>query len=99
MKERTETTLENLEKAMVSLHEYLKDPIITNRDRAGVIQGFEFCYELFWKAFKKIAEDHGKTPGSPKQAFSEALQIGLITPEEELLWIQIMKDRNLASHT
>lgn len=98
MSERTLKTLANLANAVASLREFVKEPILTNRDQAGVVQGFEFCYELFWKAFKKIAEDQGGSVGLPKQAFAAALQVGLISPEEEQKWILIMKDRNLTSH-
>ncbi len=36
---------------------------------------------------------------TPRQAFSSALQVGFIPPEEEAVWISMMKDRNLTSHT
>lgn len=89
----------NLEQALTSLEEFLAEPIRTNRDRAGVIQAFEFTYELAWKIFQKIAQEEGLHAGTPRQAFASALQAGLIHPEEEATWVGMIRDRNLTSHT
>jgi nucleotidyltransferase substrate binding protein (TIGR01987 family) len=83
---RINRSLQNLRLAVASLEEFLAEPIRTNRDKAGIIQAFEFTYELAWKTFQKIAQDEG-------------LQAGLILPEDEAVWIGMMQDRNLTSHT
>ena len=97
--ERLARSVTNLKLALSSLEEFLTEPVRTNRDKAGVIQAFEFTYELAWKTFQRIAQDEGLNVGTPRQAFASALQAGLIPPEEEAVWIGMMQDRNLTSHT
>jgi nucleotidyltransferase substrate binding protein (TIGR01987 family) len=89
----------NFSLALASLEEFVAEPIRTNRDKAGIIQAFEFTYELAWKTFQRLAQDEGLQVASPRQAFSSALQVGFISPEEEPVWIAMMQDRNLTSHT
>ena len=97
--ERLARSVTNLKLALSSLEEFLTEPVRTNRDKAGIIQAFEFTYELAWKTFQRIAQDEGLNVATPRQAFASALQAGLIPPEEEAVWIGMMQDRNLTSHT
>lgn len=64
----------------------------------GVIQRFEFTYELCWKLIKYFLEIEGiEEAKSPRSTFREAFQYGLIDNGEQ--WIDMLKDRNLTSHT
>jgi nucleotidyltransferase substrate binding protein (TIGR01987 family) len=81
------------------LDAFLKLPIQNNRDIAGIIQAFEFTFEQCWKSIQKIAGAQGVEVGSPKSAFSYALQNSWIRLEDELSWLELLKDRNLTSHT
>ncbi len=90
--------LQNLKNSLDRLEEYLKLPIVNDRDRAGTIQGFEFCFELSWKTIQKFAREMGVVFASPKQAFSYAIQEGLIPVEQEKSWLAMLDDRNLTSH-
>ena len=65
--------------------------------RDGVIQRFEFTYELAWKTAKEYLEDIGivdKT--SPKAVIKEAFAQKLIIDEKS--WLLMLNDRNLTSH-
>lgn len=63
----------------------------------GVIQRFEFCYEICWKLMKYYLESEGiQEAKSPKSTFREAFKIGIIENGEE--WIDMLNDRNLTSH-
>jgi len=66
-------------------------------ERAGIIQAFEFTCEIMWKAFKEVAEEEGILAASPKSACKAAFQLGVI--QEEAIWLSIITDRNLTSHT
>ncbi len=96
--ERIGASLENLNKAFGQFSSFLKDPVLSERDKAGVIQAFEFTVELFWKTFQRIAEENGLSPGGPKQSLMAAFQLKLIPSQEEQLWLTMLKDRNLTSH-
>ncbi len=64
----------------------------------GVIQRFEFSYELAWRLIKAYLEYQGFTDvGSPRKAFRQAFQEGLI--EDGQAWMDMLQDRNLSSHT
>jgi nucleotidyltransferase substrate binding protein (TIGR01987 family) len=89
--------LQDLETALQALKKGLKEnPSELERD--GAIQRFEFCFELSWKCIKIKAEEAGVTGlNSPKSAIKEAFKQGWINDEK--LWLEILSDRNLASHT
>lgn len=92
-------SIENCQRALAKLKEFL-DIAKTNDAEymhAAVIQAFEYNFELFWKAYQKIANREGEKIGSPKQAFAFAFQSGLIKNEE--VWLNILNDRNLTTHT
>ena len=63
----------------------------------GSIQRFEFCVELMWKNLKRFLEIQGKVTKTPKQALQEAFAIGWINNES--IWLSMLEDRNLTSHT
>lgn len=99
MSEKVKISIQNLEAAWSQLDEYLKEPIINNRDRSGIIKAFEFTFELTWKTFQKISQDEGLETGGPKSALKTAFKLNLIKNDEEPLWLQMLEDRNLMSHT
>jgi nucleotidyltransferase substrate binding protein (TIGR01987 family) len=71
---------------------------LSNLEKQGLIQGFEFTHELCWKTIKDFFKDKGKQDiyGS-KDATKEAFQTGLIHQGE--IWMEMIESRNLSSHT
>ncbi len=65
-------------------------------DRDGVIQRFEFSFELLWKTMKLFLLDQGIITNSPKEALKETYRFGIITDEE--LFLDMLDDRNQTSH-
>lgn len=65
--------------------------------RDGLIQRFEFTFELAWKTLKVLFENEGLTGlNYPKTVLREAFSAGLIKDEE--LWLAMLKDRNSTAH-
>ena len=65
--------------------------------RDGLIQRFEFTFELAWKTLKVCFEDEGlQGINSPKSVLREAFSTGLI--DNDKLWLEILNDRNSTSH-
>jgi nucleotidyltransferase substrate binding protein (TIGR01987 family) len=65
--------------------------------RDGVIQRFEFAFELSWKTLKAYFEDEGlQNLASPKAVLREAYAARMIVDED--LWLEMLRDRNLTSH-
>ncbi|MGA9292196.1 MAG: HI0074 family nucleotidyltransferase substrate-binding subunit, partial [Ignavibacteriaceae bacterium] len=65
-------------------------------DQDGVIQRFEFTFELLWKTLKLFMADQGVITRSPKEALKEAFRFGLI--KDESIFLDMLEDRNQASH-
>jgi nucleotidyltransferase substrate binding protein (TIGR01987 family) len=81
--------------------ESLKD--ILNQDmneyiRDGVIQRFEYSFELCWKSIAKYFKDIGRAdiPSGPKPLIREAGKEGLI--EDVNAWFDFLQARNSTSH-
>jgi len=89
----------NFRKTLSELKRYLELPVLNNRDRAGIIQAFEFTFEQCWKTLQKVAGSQGIQIGNPKAAFKYAMANGWIPSSEETQWLELLKDRNLTSHT
>lgn len=65
--------------------------------RDGVIQRFEFTFELAWKTLKAVFEDEGLIGlNSPKTVLREAFAAELIKEDE--LWLAMLNDRNSTAH-
>jgi len=92
-------TMQNLERAMAELESYVAIPIVNRRDKAGLIQAFEFTFELFWKLFQKLAPEAGIDAASPREALVAGVKLHLVSGEESGAWAQMLRDRNLSSHT
>lgn len=89
---------ENYKNAFNRLNEGILQFDKTNDlQRDGLIQRFEFTFELAWKTLKAIFEDEGLTGlNSPKTVLREAFSAGLI--EDDELWLLVLNDRNSTSH-
>ncbi len=75
-----------------------KERPLTDLEKQGLIQAFEFTHELAWKTLKDLLEHRGNTElyGS-KDASRQAFQLGLI--ENGQTWMDMIKSRNETSHT
>ena len=97
---KLENKLENFANALKRLNEAVVESKQANASdvvRDGMIQRFEFTYELAWKTTKEYLEQLGIADlNSPKSVMKEAYARKIITDEET--WLLIMKDRNLTPH-
>lgn len=84
---------------------HLQDAVTLARQRAlsdleqqGLIKAYEFTYELSWNVLKDFLTYKGITGiiGS-RDAVRVAFKNGIITEGE--VWMQMVNDRNLISHT
>lgn len=71
---------------------------LSNLEKQGLIQSFEFTHELAWKVIKDYFFDQGNNEitGS-RDAARIAFKSELITDGEG--WMDMVKSRNLSSHT
>ena len=90
--------IDNFGKALAKLREFAAMPVVNDRDRAGIIQAFEFTFEQCWKAFQQLAAAQGIAVASPRQALQAAMQLQLIDAADENAWLEMLHDRNMTSH-
>jgi nucleotidyltransferase substrate binding protein (TIGR01987 family) len=62
----------------------------------GVIQRFEFTFELLWKTLKLYLKEVGIKCYSPKECLKEAFRYGLFF--EDQTFLDMLKDRNKTTH-
>jgi len=65
-------------------------------DNDGVIQRFEFTFELLWKTLKIFLEEQGIEAKTPKECLKTAFRLQWIT--DEAVFLTMLQDRNLTSH-
>ena len=93
--------LQNYSSALKKLSDAValsKSRALSELEKQGLIQSFEYTHELAWKLIKDYFEFQGNTSitGS-RDASREAFQIGLISQGE--VWMEMIKSRNQTSHT
>ena len=91
----------NYQKALRQLQsamELKEERSLSNLEKQGVIQAFEYVHELGWKTLKDFLESRGNTDiyGS-RDAARAAFSLGIV--EDGEAWMQMIKSRNLTSHT
>ncbi|MCP4652490.1 MAG: nucleotidyltransferase [Candidatus Omnitrophica bacterium] len=64
--------------------------------RDGVIQRFEFTFELLWKTLKIFMRQRGLESNTPKDALREAFRLGWLS--QEVVFLNMLEDRNKTSH-
>ncbi|WP_142810898.1 nucleotidyltransferase substrate binding protein [Tepidiphilus olei] len=71
---------------------------LTDLEKQGLIQGFEFTHELAWNVLKDYLEMEGiqGLVGS-RSTVREAFKRGLVRDGE--IWMDMIEKRNLSSHT
>lgn len=85
----------NLKSAFARLQDGI-EAVKDDLDRDGVIQRFEFTFELVWKAIQEYARISGIEVVSPRDAFRVASELKLIDNPDE--WFVFLKDRNETTH-
>lgn len=92
--ENYQNALKRLEEAIARYQSSTSDTLY----RDGLIQRFEFTFELAWKSLKEYMEDQGMvmTIVSPRSVLKEAYAAGIIDNPD--IWNEAVDSRNLMSH-
>lgn len=89
---------QNYAKAVGQMTKFIEKGALNEMEEQGLIQSFEYTYELAWNTLKDLFEDQGESNilGS-RDAFRLAFKRGLI--EDGEIWMAMIKSRGLTSHT
>jgi nucleotidyltransferase substrate binding protein (TIGR01987 family) len=98
---RWKQRFQNFGRGFVLLREALerKPESLSMLEKEGVIQRFEYTFELTWKTIKDYLEEGGLviSPVTPRQVIKEAFAAKVISDGD--VWIRMLDNRNLLSHT
>lgn len=87
----------NYKKAALQLTEFIEKGELNKFEVQGLIQCFEYTFELAWKSMKDYLEQEGFEVKSPRGSIQTAFQVQLITDGHT--WIDALNKRNLMAHT
>lgn len=91
----------NFNRAFLLLREAMESDIssLKQLEKEGIIQRFEYTFELAWKVLKDKMEHDGIVLNqiSPKAVVRQAFAAKYIDAPET--WLKMIGDRNLMSHT
>ncbi|MBP2283671.1 nucleotidyltransferase substrate binding protein (TIGR01987 family) [Flavobacterium sp. CG_23.5] len=98
---RWKQRFDNFSRAINLLREPFEKDLSTlsQLEKEGIIQRFEFTFELAWKTLKDYMENDGLLLDtiSPKGVLKDAYQAKYIN--NIAVWLKMINDRNLMSHT
>jgi nucleotidyltransferase substrate binding protein (TIGR01987 family) len=91
----------NFRKALSKLSEVVEDrdwETLSDLEKEGLIQRFEYTFELAWKTLQDLFRFKGYTDViGPNPVLEQALRDGYL--EDEAGWRSMKKSRELTSHT
>ena len=90
----------NFKKALAKLGEVaiLDTDCLSELEKEGMIQRFEYTFELAWKTLQDLLESKGyQDIAGPNPVLEQSLKDGYIN--DEMKWRNMKKSRELTSHT
>ncbi|MBZ0255306.1 nucleotidyltransferase substrate binding protein [bacterium] len=91
--------LENFAKALEQLNAACKQEAYSDLERAGLVQMFEFSFELAWKTMKDLLNVEGFDVNTPRDAIRKAFVGGLVIEDDAEILLDALEKRNLLTHT
>jgi len=97
---RWQQRFDNYKKALNKLAEVADKPTLdelSDLEKEGLIQRFEYTFELAWKTLQDLLKDKGYLDiAGPNASLTQALTDGYITDADG--WRKMKKSRELTSH-
>ena len=98
---RWEQRFDNFKKALAKLREVAtRDDVtqLSELEKEGMIQRFEYTFELAWKTLQDLLEHKGYNDiAGPNPVLGQSLKDGYITDEKQ--WRSMKRSRELTAHT
>lgn len=88
---------QNFKNAFSQFEEAVRRENLDRLAQEGLIQRFEYTFELAWKCLQDILQERGFAEiRGPRPVIQQAFDDGLI--EDGVLWMEMLKARNDTSH-
>jgi nucleotidyltransferase substrate binding protein (TIGR01987 family) len=91
--------LENFRKALTQLDKACEKESYTDLERAGLVQMFEFTYELAWKTLKDMLFYEGFDVKTPRAVIRKSFEVEYLNESDAEALLDGIEKRNLLSHT
>ena len=96
---RWQQRLDNFGKALSQLDEACEQDSYTNLERAGLVQTFEFSFELAWNVLKDLLFYEGYDVKTPREVIRKSFEVDYIDESDCETLLDALEKRNLLSHT
>ncbi|MBA2367833.1 MAG: nucleotidyltransferase substrate binding protein [Candidatus Protochlamydia sp.] len=87
----------NLERAFLFLERATSKSSFNELEAAGLVQSFEFTFELGWKTLKDYLTEQAFIVQSPRETIKQAFQSNYL--KDGHIWMEMLEQRNLLTHT
>ncbi len=95
---RWKQRFQNFEKAFLQFDEAVsKIDSLSVLEKEGLIQRFEYTFELAWKTLKDFLESQEVEAKFPREVIKKGFQYEIISDGE--MWMDMLEKRNLMAHT
>jgi len=88
---------EHLERAYAQLSAACARESYSDLELAGLVQTFQFTFELAWKTLRDLLFYEGYEANTPRDALQKSFEAGILTDVDP--WLQALASRNLLTHT
>ncbi len=90
--------MQNFKKAFLQLKKAVEcASSLDDLSKEGLVQRFEYTFELAWKSLKDYLEYKGEIALSPREVIKLAFKNELL--DDGQMWIEMLDKRNLMAHT
>lgn len=96
---RWQQRLENFGKALTQLEAACEQEDYSDLELAGLVQMFEFSFELTWKTLKDVLFYEGYNLNSPREVIRKAFEAEYLSEAATEDLLDALEKRNLLSHT
>lgn len=95
---RFQQRFSNFEKTYLQLQSAMnRFDTLNTLEKEGLVQRFEYTFELAWKTMKDYIESKGEMERSPRDVIKKSFQLEIIENGE--IWLDMLANRNLMAHT
>ncbi|MFW5830952.1 MAG: nucleotidyltransferase substrate binding protein [Prolixibacteraceae bacterium] len=88
----------NFEKAFLQFTDAVKQvDVLSDLEKEGLVQRFEYTFELAWKTMKDFLEGQDVEVRFPRDTIKKGFQYEIISEGE--VWLEMLESRNIMAHT
>ncbi|MYJ59854.1 MAG: nucleotidyltransferase [Synechococcus sp. SB0672_bin_6] len=91
--------LDSFSNALAQLSAACNQPSYTDLERSGLVQTFEFSFELAWKTLQDLLFYEGCVPKTPRAAIRQGFAADYLDEKDCETLLDALDKRNLLSHT